>query len=208
MKSETPKVLHTMCGRTLLGHVLAAIDPLDTERTLIVLGHERPQVEQYLGDALPGAQVVVQEEQRGTGHAARLALEAAADLDGTVLVMHGDTPLFTTETLDAVLARHAETRADATMLTPVFPDATNYGRVTRDGDGHVTGIVEDRDATPAQREIAEICTGVYAFEAATLRAALARIAADNVQQEEYLTDAIGLLVGDGKVVASVVAADW
>jgi bifunctional UDP-N-acetylglucosamine pyrophosphorylase/glucosamine-1-phosphate N-acetyltransferase len=207
MKSATPKVLHAMCGRTLLGHVLAAIEPLQGERTLIVLGHERPQVEKFLADAAPGAEIVVQDEQRGTGHAARLALEFADDLNGTVLVMHGDTPLFTTETLTAVLARHAETRADATMLTAVMPDPTNYGRVTRDADGHVTGIIEDRDATDAQKEIAEICTGVYAFDAAAMRDALERIAADNAQQEEYLTDVIGLLVREGKVVASV-AGDW
>jgi bifunctional UDP-N-acetylglucosamine pyrophosphorylase/glucosamine-1-phosphate N-acetyltransferase len=208
MKSETPKVLHTMCGRTLLGHVLAAIEPLAAERTLLVLGHERPLVEGFLADAAPKAHVVVQDEQRGTGHAARIALEQAADLSGTVLVMHGDTPLFTTETLTAVLARHAETRAQATMLTAVMPDPTNYGRVTRDADGHVAAIVEDRDASDAVKQIAEICTGVYAFEAATLRDILQRIAADNAQQEEYLTDAIGLLVAEGKVVASVVADDW
>ena len=208
MRSETPKVLHTMCGRTLLGHVLAAIEPLAADRTLVVLGHERPQVEKFLAEAAPAAEVVVQDEQRGTGHAARLAMEAAGDLLGTVLVMHGDTPLFTTETLTAVLARHLETRADATMLTAVMPDASNYGRVTRDADGHVTGIVEDRDATDLQKQIDEICTGVYAFQADVLRDTLERIAADNAQAEEYLTDVIGLLVGDGKVVASVVAEDW
>src|SRR4051812_1323587 len=208
MRSETPKVLHTMCGRTLLGHVIAAIEPLQPERTLIVLGHERPQVEKFLADAAPAAEVVVQEEQQGTGHAARLAVEFAPDLSGTVLVMHGDTPLFTTETLTAVLARHVETRADATMLTAVMPDPSNYGRVTRGTDGHVTGIVEDKDATDAQRTIAEICTGVYAFEAEGLRDALERIATDNAQHEEYLTDVIGLLVKESKVVASVVAADW
>src|SRR3954451_16370140 len=205
MKSATPKVLHAMCGRTLIGHVLTAIEPLQADRTLIVLGHERPQVEKFLADVAPTAEVVVQDEQRGTGHAARLALEFADDLSGTVLVMHGDTPLFTTETLNAVLARHAETRADATMLTAVMPDPTNYGRVTRDADRHVTAIVEARAAPDLQREIAEIGTGVYAFDAAPLRDALERIAADNAQQEEYLTDVIGLLVGEGKVVASVVA---
>jgi bifunctional UDP-N-acetylglucosamine pyrophosphorylase/glucosamine-1-phosphate N-acetyltransferase len=208
MRSETPKVLHAMCGRPLLGHVLAAIAPLEAARTLVVLGHERPQVEKFLAEAAPAAEVVVQEEQQGTGHAARLALEAAADLAGTVLVMHGDTPLFTTETLTAVLARHAETNAAATMLTAVMPDATNYGRVTRDADGHVTGIVEDRDATDLQKQIAEICTGVYAFDAGMLRDTLERIAADNAQAEEYLTDVIGLFVADGRVVADVVAPDW
>ena len=213
MKSALPKVLHTMCGRTLLGHVLAAIEPLQAERTLVVLGHERPAVEKFLADAAPTAEVVVQEEQKGTGHAARLALEYAADLTGTVLVMHGDTPLFTTETLQAVLARHAETRADATMLTAVMPDPTNYGRVTRDADRHVTAIVEERDASDIVKQIDEICTGVYAFEAEVLRDHLERIHADNAHgdrmgKEEYLTDVIGVLVSESRVVASVVADDW
>jgi bifunctional UDP-N-acetylglucosamine pyrophosphorylase / glucosamine-1-phosphate N-acetyltransferase len=208
MKSATPKVLHTMCGRTLLGHVLAAIEPIEARRTLIVLGHERPQVEKFLADQLPNAEVVVQEEQKGTGHAARLALEFAPELAGTVLVMHGDTPLFTTETLTAVLARHAEASADATMLTAVMPDPTNYGRVTRDDHGKVTGIVEDKDATDAEKQIAEICTGVYAFDATVLRDTLERIAADNAQKEEYLTDVIGLLVNEGLNVEGIVASDW
>jgi len=208
MKSATPKVLHTMCGRTLLGHVLAAIEPLQPEQLLIVLGHERPMVEKFLAEAAPHAQVVVQEEQRGTGHAARVALEAVPDLDGTVLVMHGDTPLFTTETLTNVLDRHAQSAALATMLTAVMPDPFNYGRVTRDADGHVTGIVEERDADDRIKQIDEICTGVYAYDADTLRGALARIASDNVQQEEYLTDVIGLLVGEGKPVVSAVADVW
>jgi bifunctional UDP-N-acetylglucosamine pyrophosphorylase/glucosamine-1-phosphate N-acetyltransferase len=208
MKSATPKVLHRMCGRTLLGHVLAAIEPLQPERLLVVLGHERPMVEKFLAEAAPHAQVVVQEEQLGTGQAARVALEAVPDLTGTVLVMHGDTPLFTTETLTAVLERQAATGADATMLTAEMPDPFNYGRVVRDADGHVTGIVEERDADERTKEINEICTGVYAFDAATLRSAIEKLAADNEQREEYLTDAIGVLVADDKPVVSVVADDW
>jgi bifunctional UDP-N-acetylglucosamine pyrophosphorylase / glucosamine-1-phosphate N-acetyltransferase len=208
MKSATPKVLHTMCGRTLLGHVLAAIEPLQAERLLVVLGHERPQVEKFLAEAAPHAQVVVQEQQLGTGHAARVAIESVAELSGTVLVMHGDTPLFTTPTLSSVLERQAANGALATMLTAKMPDPFNYGRVVRDADGHVTAIVEERDADERIREIDEICTGVYAFDAAILREALERIAADNAQQEEYLTDVIGLLVAEEKPVVSVVADDW
>jgi bifunctional UDP-N-acetylglucosamine pyrophosphorylase / glucosamine-1-phosphate N-acetyltransferase len=207
MKSATPKVLHTMCGRSLLGHVLAAIEPLQPERLLIVLGHERPMVEKFLAEAAPHAEVVVQDEQLGTGHAARLALEAAPELSGTVLVMHGDTPLFRTETLTAVLDRHAQSGTAATMLTAVVPDPFNYGRVTRDGDGHVTGIVEERDADDRVRQISEICTGVYAYDARTLRDALERIAPDNAQQEEYLTDVIGQLVAESTPVVGVVADD-
>src|SRR3954469_13561343 len=208
MKSATPKVLHTMCGRSLLGHVLAAIEPLQPERLLIVLGHERPMVEKFLAEAAPHAQVVVQEEQRGTGQAARLALEATPDLTGTVLVMHGDTPLFTTQTLSAVLDRHAQAAAPATMLTAVMPDPFNYGRVTRDADGHVTGIVEERDADERIRQINEICTGVYAYDAETLRDAVQRIASNNVQAEEYLTDVIGELVAASKPVVGIVADEW
>src|SRR3954469_16598405 len=208
MKSATPKVLHTMCGRSLLGHVLAAIEPLQPERLLIVLGHERPMVEKFLAEAAPHAQVVEQDEQRGTGHAARLALEAAPDLTGTVLVMHGDTPLFTTETLTSVLDRHAQAAAHATMLTAVMPNPFNYGRVTRDADGHVTGIVEERDADERIRQINEICTGVYAYDADTLRNAVERIASNNAQAEEYLTDVIGELVAAGQPVVGVVADDW
>src|SRR3954469_22593620 len=208
MKSATPKVLHTMCGRSLLGHVLAAIEPLQPERLLIVLGHERPMVEKFLAEAAPHAQVVVQDEQRGTGHAARLALEAAPDLTGTVLVMHGDTPLFTTETLTSVLDRHAQAAAHATMLTAVMPNPFNYGRVTRDADGHVTGIVEERDADERIRQINEICTGVYAYDAETLRDAVERIANNNAQAEEYLTDVVGELVSASKPVVGVVADDW
>jgi bifunctional UDP-N-acetylglucosamine pyrophosphorylase / glucosamine-1-phosphate N-acetyltransferase len=122
-------------------------------------------------------------------------------------VMHGDTPLFRTETLTAVLDRHAQSGTAATMLTAVVPDPFNYGRVTRDGDGHVTGIVEERDADDRVRQISEICTGVYAYDARTLRDALERIAADNAQQEEYLTDVIGQLVAESTPVVGVVADD-
>ncbi|MBV9293314.1 MAG: bifunctional UDP-N-acetylglucosamine diphosphorylase/glucosamine-1-phosphate N-acetyltransferase GlmU [Frankiales bacterium] len=209
MKSATAKVLHRMCGRTLLGHVLSAVEPLKPERTLIVVGGAaQPEVERFVNKAAPSADVVVQAPARGTGHAARTAAEALPDLEGTVLVMHGDTPLFTTATLTAVLARHEETRAAATMLTAVMPDPGNYGRVTRDADGHVTGVVEERDATDVQRQINEICTGVYAFDAAALRASLAELTPHNAQQEEYLTDVIAGLVASSAVVASVVADDW
>jgi len=125
MKSATPKVLHRMCGRTLLGHVLAAIEPLQPERLLVVLGHERPMVEKFLAEAAPHAQVVVQEEQLGTGHAARVALEAVPDLTGTVLVMHGDTPLFTTEHLDTPLDFDAAVKAgsmNGTSAVQIFDE--------------------------------------------------------------------------------------
>jgi bifunctional UDP-N-acetylglucosamine pyrophosphorylase/glucosamine-1-phosphate N-acetyltransferase len=207
MKSSTAKVLHTMCGRTMIGHVLAAVEPLQAQRTMVVVGHAREQVSDELAQASPGVQPVVQDEQNGTGHAVRLAMEAAGDVDGAVVVVPGDAPLLTTATIERLLRRHLETLAAATLLTARMPDPTGYGRIVRDGDGHVTGIVEEKDANDLVRQIDEVGTSVYVFDGAKLRANLARLTTDNAQGEEYLTDVIGLLVGDGDVVASVAADD-
>ena len=209
MKSATPKVLHRMSGRTLLGHVMAAVEPLAAQQTLVVVGHGRDDVAAHLKDLAPDATAVVQDEQNGTGHAVRLAFDAApGNLDGAVVVVPGDTPLLTAESLEALLRRHLETIAAATLLTARMPDPTGYGRIVRDQDGHVSAIVEERDADARVRQIDEVGTSVYVFDAAKLRAALARITTDNAQGEEYLTDVIGVLVGDGDVVASVAAGDY
>ena len=201
MHSATPKVLHEICGRSLLAHVLAAVEPLHPQRTLVVIGHGRDEVAATLPESVTP---VVQDDQRGTGHATRLALEAAPDVDGTVLVLYADMPLLTIETLTRLLDAHA---GPATVLTAEYADPTGYGRIVRDLGGHVTAIVEERDATPGQRTIPEINTGVYVFEAATLRAELAKLSDNNVQGEEYLTDVIGQLVGRGEPVATVTAQD-
>jgi bifunctional UDP-N-acetylglucosamine pyrophosphorylase/glucosamine-1-phosphate N-acetyltransferase len=208
MKSATPKVLHSMCGRTLLGHVLAAVDPLEPGESLVVIGHSREEVARHLVDEHPRARAVVQAEQNGTGHAVRLALDAAPGLEGAVLVVPGDAPLLSPETLARLLGRHSEINAAATLLTAELPDPTGYGRIVRDADGQVSGIVEERDADDATRSISEVGTSVYVFDAAKLRAALTRITTDNAQGEEYLTDVIGLLVADREIVVSVVADDW
>lgn len=207
MKSSIPKVLHTMCGRSLLGHVLAAVEPVQAQLTLVVVGHGRDDVAAHLKDIAPDASAVVQEEQNGTGHAVRLALDAAGALDGAVVVVPGDTPLLTSDSIDALLKRHLETLAAATLLTAQMPDPTGYGRIVRDQDGHVSAIVEERDADDRVRQIHEVGTSIYVFDAAKLASALTRITTDNAQGEEYLTDVIGVLVGDGEVVASVTAAD-
>src|SRR5215475_6780285 len=201
MKSAVPKVLHPLLGRSMLGHVLAACEPL-ADRLLVVVGHGREQVVATLP-----AQVrpVVQAEQRGTGHAVRLALEAAADLDGTVLVVPGDAPLLTSRTLGELIDVHAAAGAVATVLTSVAPDPEGYGRVIRAADGSVARVVEHRDATAAERAVHEINTSVYAFQAGPLREALAKLGADNAQGEEYLPDVIGQFVAAGQPVAAVTA---
>jgi bifunctional UDP-N-acetylglucosamine pyrophosphorylase/glucosamine-1-phosphate N-acetyltransferase len=208
MKSELAKVLHAICGRSLLGHVLVAAEPLDAESTTVVVGNSRQQVIDHLAAIGSSASTVVQEEQRGTGHAVRLALDSLGTATaGTLVVLPGDVPLLTTETLQRLVTRHAETSAAATVLTAELPDPTGYGRVVRDGDGHVVAVVEERDADDQTRQIAETNTSVYAFDIAKLRDALGRITTDNAQGEEYLTDVIGLLVAEHEVVASVIAAD-
>jgi bifunctional UDP-N-acetylglucosamine pyrophosphorylase/glucosamine-1-phosphate N-acetyltransferase len=208
MKSATAKVLHTMCGRTLLGHVLSAVEPLQAARTLVVVGHGRDQVTEELAAAQAGATPVVQAEQNGTGHAVRLAMQAVGgEVDGAVVVVPGDAPLLTSATIQALARRHLEARAGATLLTARMPDPRGYGRIVRDQDGHVSGIVEDKDADEPTRAIDEVGTSVYVFDAKKLMANLDRLTTDNAQGEEYLTDVIGLLVADGDVVASVTAED-
>jgi bifunctional UDP-N-acetylglucosamine pyrophosphorylase/glucosamine-1-phosphate N-acetyltransferase len=202
MKSKTPKPLHTIGGRTLLGHVLAAAGPLGAEHTLVVVGHGRDEVAASFADT--NAQSVVQETQKGTGHAARLALDAAPDFDGAVLVLYGDTPLLTTETLAALVEEHRANGALATILTAAAPDPTGYGRVIRDETGSVSRIVEHRDATEVERSVHEINTGVGVFQAAPLRTALAKLRHDNAAGESYLTDVIGGFVSEGGRVAAVI----
>jgi bifunctional UDP-N-acetylglucosamine pyrophosphorylase / glucosamine-1-phosphate N-acetyltransferase len=205
MRSERPKVLHEVAGRTLVGHAIAVCAPLGADATLVVVGAGREAVAAHLAEIAPAATPVVQAEQRGTGHAARVALEAAPGLDGTVLLLPGDAPLLRTGTLRRLVEEHQSTGAVATLLTAVVPDPTGYGRVLRDAAGGVTAVVEHRDATDEQRAVAEINTSVYAFEAGALRAALSRLSAANAQGEEYLTDVVGLFVAAGLPVGALVA---
>jgi bifunctional UDP-N-acetylglucosamine pyrophosphorylase/glucosamine-1-phosphate N-acetyltransferase len=208
MKSELAKVLHAICGRSLLGHVLVAAEPLGAAETIVVVGRGREQVTEHLKTIESSATTVVQDEQRGTGHAVRLALESLGETaDGAIVVLPGDVPLLDSDTLTRLVQRHTETNAAGTVLTADLPDPTGYGRVVRDSDGHVTAIVEERDADESTRQLDEVNTSVYVFDAGKLRGSLSRLTTDNAQAEEYLTDVIGLLVADGDVVASVKAAD-
>jgi bifunctional UDP-N-acetylglucosamine pyrophosphorylase/glucosamine-1-phosphate N-acetyltransferase len=206
MRSAIPKVLHELAGRSLLGHALAVCAPLGADSTLVVVGAGRDAVSAHLAEIAPDAVPVVQAEQLGTGHAARVALEAAPEVDGTVLVLPGDAPLLRTETLRRLVEEHQSSGAVATVLTAVLPDPSGYGRVLRRPGGEVDAIVEHRDATDEQRAVAEINTSVYAFESGPLRDALSRLSAANAQGEEYLTDVVAGFVGQGLTVAAVAAA--
>jgi bifunctional UDP-N-acetylglucosamine pyrophosphorylase/glucosamine-1-phosphate N-acetyltransferase len=205
MKSATPKVLHRICGRSLLGHVLGASRALHPQHLVVVVGHGRDQVEPHLREVDAGAVAVVQEQQNGTGSAVRIALAEVPAIDGTVVVTAGDTPLLTSATLEAVLDAHAGEANAATVLTAELPDATGYGRILRDDTGAVVAIVEEKDATADQRAIREINSGIYVFDASALRSALDRLTTDNAQGEEYLTDVLAILRGDGLRVGAVAA---
>jgi bifunctional UDP-N-acetylglucosamine pyrophosphorylase/glucosamine-1-phosphate N-acetyltransferase len=205
MKSATPKVLQPLLGRTLLGHVLAVASAIRTDRTLVVVGHKADQVGAFLSEVAPAATPVLQAEQNGTGHAVRIALDAAPELTGTVVVLSGDVPLLRAETVEALLATHERAGAAATVLSAEVAEPGGLGRIVRDAAGNLERIVENKDATPGQRAIKEINSGIYAFDAVLLREALGKLSTDNAQGEEYLTDVFGILAGQGHPVAIEVA---
>jgi bifunctional UDP-N-acetylglucosamine pyrophosphorylase/glucosamine-1-phosphate N-acetyltransferase len=208
MKSVAlPKVLHSFAGRSLLGHALAATAGLAADRTAVVIGHRRDEVAAHLAEIAPAAIPVVQEQQNGTGHAVRIALEQLATdrpVTGTVLVLPGDAPLLFPATLEALLDEHTATGAAATMLTSVLPDPTGYGRVIRSDDenraGAVLRVVEQKDAGPDELAVTEVSALVYAFDAGPLHEAIGRLSTDNTQGEEYLPEVIGIFVAEQRDV--------
>ncbi|THI98220.1 bifunctional UDP-N-acetylglucosamine diphosphorylase/glucosamine-1-phosphate N-acetyltransferase GlmU, partial [Nocardioides sp.] len=209
MKSKTPKVLHRICGRSMIGHVLSAVSALEPARVVTVVGHQRELVGPHVTELLPGAVLAVQEEQLGTGHAVRVALEALGDgpREGTVLIAYGDTPLLQGETLRAFADSHRSARAAVSILSGIVADPHGYGRVVRDPEGVVQAIVEEKDATDEQRAITEINSGILAFDAAFLADCITRIGNDNLKGEYYLTDAIALAREAGLTVAAHAVED-
>lgn len=196
MRSATPKVLHTLAGRSMLAHTLHAVTALTPSHIVVVVGHGRDKVSAEVARVSSQATVVVQEQQLGTGHAVSVGLAALpSDFGGTVIVTTADVPLLDGETLVGLATAHQ--KSGATILTTTLPDPTGYGRIIRDADRAVTAIVEHADADEAQRAVAEINSGVYAFDAAALRSALAQLRTDNAQGELYLTDAIALIRNQG-----------
>ena len=211
MKSATPKVLHEISGRSLLGHVIEAAATIEPEHLVVVVGHESEQVVAHLDEVAPWVATVEQTQRNGTGHAVRVALEFLSERGVTtseapVVVLTGDTPLLTGESLVTMLTKHGENTAAATALTADLDNPFGYGRILRSSD-RVVGIVEEKDATPQQREIGEINSGMYAFEGAALLDAITGLNTSNSQGEEYLTDVIEILASRGDVVIGVSAHD-
>ncbi len=213
MRSATPKVLHPLCGRPMLLHVIDALVALPLERIVVVVGHGAERVTKTLQEQLATempVEFVEQHVQRGTGDAASVALTAGVfdlDAEDDLLVVPGDAPLLRAETLVALARAHRETDAAATALTAVLDDPAGYGRVVRDENGDVDHVVEQSDATPDELEIQEINTSIYCFRRGLLAPALRRLNPENAQGEYYLTDAISVLKETGHVVVGVVAED-
>lgn len=207
MRSDTPKVLHALGGRSMLSHSLHAMTKLAPQHLVVVLGHDHQRISplvaelaDHLGRTID---VALQEEPHGTGHAVLCGLSALPeDYAGIVVVAAGDTPLLDADTLADLIDRHRSAGAAVTVLTTTLDDPHGYGRILRTQDNEVMAIVEQTDATPSQRGIREVNTGVYAFDIAPLRSALSRLSSNNAQQELYLTDVVAILRRDGHTVSA------
>lgn len=195
MKSDSPKVLHEVFFSPMIYHVLDALQPLSLGNNIVVTGHRHQLVE----DALRGYSLsfVHQAEQLGTGHAVLACENELRSHRGSVLILCGDTPLIRTETLRQFLHAHGECSSLLTVMTTNVADPSNYGRIISDEHGNIVKIVEEKDASPVQKEICEINAGIYCVDAQFLLNALQRVGTDNMQGEVYLTDIVAIAVGDG-----------
>ena len=207
MKSSTSKVLHTIAGRSILGHVLEALAPLAPKDLRVVVGSQRESVEGHVREIAPKATTVFQAERNGTGHAVQLALEGIKP-SGNLIVLAGDTPLLTSFTLKEFLDVHIASENDVSVLTAQLPDPTGYGRIVRDELGGIVRIVEQRDATDEEQEIDEINTGVYLFKAEALMKSIHQISNNNSQGELYLTDVIALIKAETNKAGAILSNDY
>lgn len=202
MRSKRPKTLHPIAGRPLISHILSALSASGAQRIVVVVGHQAEQVREALGDSY---EYVVQSEQKGTGHAARMAEPLLSDWPGPVVFVPGDAPLITPDAIAALLEAHGQN--DATMLSIALSDPTGYGRILRSDDGAILGVVEEKDATLEQRAILEVCCSIYAFQPSFLFSALESLTADNAQGEYYLTDTIGTARKRGAALGALLWPD-
>jgi bifunctional UDP-N-acetylglucosamine pyrophosphorylase/glucosamine-1-phosphate N-acetyltransferase len=208
MKSSRPKVLHSIAGRSLVGHVLATARDLSPSHVIAVVRHERDAVVATISELMPDIVFVDQDDIPGTGRAVEVGIAALpSDFEGDVVVVSGDVPLLDAPTLATLIAEHRAAQASATLLSAILADATGYGRVVRDADGVLDRIVEQKDATATELAITEINSGTYVFRAAALREQLPLVGTGNAQGEKYLTDVVGLLRAAGSTVAALPVSD-
>ncbi len=209
MKSSLPKVLHKICGKSLLEYVLDSCNKADIEKRIVIVGHGKDQVIEAINSSsiLYKEQPIYEGAPYGTGFAVIQAIDEIPD-DSTVTILCGDTPLVTDETLKNLIAFHNEGEYEGTVLTAILEDATGYGRIVRENTGELVKIVEQKDATEDERALNEINSGMYCFKGAALKNALNKIDNNNAQKEYYLTDVISILKKDGFKVGACVIEDY
>lgn len=203
MRDDLPKVLVTLAGKPLLGHVLDACRDLNAEKIVLIVGHNREKIIDYIGRIdIEGITYAVQNEQLGTGHAVDMARQALSSTDSDVLILAGDVPLITADTLDAFVQKHKESDSDCSVLSTTAPDPTGYGRIVRDQNFAFQKIVEHKDADDSIRRIDEINSGMFCVRRKLLFDALERLNNDNAQGEYYLTDIVEILKSDNRKVSA------
>lgn len=191
MKSDTPKVLHTIFEKTLLGYVLDAVNKTGLcDENFVIVGHQAERVEEYLKDNYPFAKPVLQSPQLGTGHAVSMAIPYLKDYTGEVIILNGDIPLIKADSVKEFIEFHTSTGADLTVMSALFEEPGNLGRIVRNKDGSLDSIVEAKDANAEQKEIKEINAGVYCLNWEKIMPAFANLKTNNAQGEYYLTDII------------------
>ena len=205
MKSDLPKVLHEVRGRPMLAYVIDACRGAGCDRLIVVVGHRADLVRSAVADDSRDLTYVDQAPQLGTGHAVMVCGDQLQGLSGPVLVVAGDGPLISAETLVELMSTHRKSGAACTVATSILPDPAAYGRIVRDERGKLVGIVEYLDATPRQRDIKEVNVSLYCFDAAALRDVLSRLDNKNAKGEYYLTDTLKLLRAEGRRLAAVAA---
>ncbi len=204
MKSDTPKVLHPICGRPMLGYVLDLVRDLKFEKVIVVLGHQHEAVRKFIK---PGIKVVLQKRLLGTADAVKVAQTALGNFKGTCLVLYADNPLLKKETIKKLLQHHRENNLDATLLTAKLKKPQGYGRILRDKYSSICGIREEKDANDYEKDIKEINTGIICFNKDRLCAGLKYIRPNNRKHEYYLTDIIGTFYKKGYAIDGVATAD-
>ena len=191
MKSDMPKVLHTIFDKTLVGYVIEAVNNTGlADENYVIVGHQAERVEEYINANYKNAKCVLQSPQLGTGHAVSMAMPYLNDFDGEVVILCGDTPLITSETIKEFVEYHREIKSDLTVMSAIFENPTNYGRIIRNQDGSLNSIVEEKDATLEQKAVKEINAGIYCINWAKIKPAFNELTSNNAQGEYYLTDII------------------
>lgn len=204
MKSKMPKVLHKVCGKPLSKWVIDTSEAAGADKVCAVVGHKAETVKEVLGDVCKFA---LQAEQKGTGHAVMQAIDVIKNSKGEVVILNGDTPLITAETINKAIEYHKNNGNQATVITAILDDATGYGRIVRDNDGSVLKIVEQKDASKEEKKINEVNSGMYVFDAQSLVYALDKITPNNAQGEYYLTDTLEILLSAGKKIGGYAISD-